>query len=402
MKVYLDNAGTTKPYDEVITTMSSIMSNHFGNPSSPHSLGVDAEKLIKTSGEIIAKTMNTTRDNLVFTGSGTEADNMALMQPFITTTDINNKHIIISSIEHPAVLKPTEHLSSLGVEVSYIPVDAQGVMQLDSIERLIKKGTCFISTMMVNNEVGTIQPIAEICSIKRDSVPRGNRDLLLHVDAVQAYGKLSVDLNSNQLSDIDYLTISAHKIHGPKGIGALYMRNPNKTKPLIRGGGQQRGYCSGTENVQGIAGFSCAAQIQNDDREQAMQKIADLRNILLEGFMNSISNIHINSPMETSVTGEPGKCLPNILSLSFLGTKGEVILHSLEQNGIYVSTESACSSKKKSHSHVLTAMGKTQEEIEGTIRFSLSSFNTEEEILYTIYETKKAVDKFRKLTGYRA
>ena len=399
--VYLDNAATTKPYDEVITCMKTIEHDHYGNPSSSHSMGLDAEKIIKDAGDFLGSSLGVKRENLVFTSGGTESDNMALMQPFFDINKIENKGLIMSKTEHPAVNSTGDYLENQGIEVKRLPVDGYGVTDLDSLRRSIDVNTAIISIMYVNNEVGTIQPVRDICSIKSEASLKYNRDLKYHTDAVQAYGKFPIDLNKDELAGIDLMTVSAHKIHGSKGVGALYIRNPNKIMPFIRGGGQERGFRSGTENVAGISGFGCAAGIQFNDLKTKMKKVAELRKRLLEALLDNIKDIVINSPIDASLEGEPGKCVPTILSASFLGTKGEVILHSLEQSGIYVSTESACSSKKRAKSPVLSAMGKSSEEIEGTIRFSLSVFNTVEEIDYAVAETKKAVEKFRKLTGYK-
>lgn len=401
MKVYLDNSATTKPYDQVVEIMAETQRTNWGNPSSAHSMGLDAEKIIKESADIIAGTFNVNKENIIFTSGGTESNNTALMQPFSNINKINDAHIVISAIEHPAVNGPSDYLEGNGAKLDRVPVDELGLVDLDRLESTIRHETAIISVMAVNNEVGTIQPIKEICKIKASAMSKGSRDLLLHTDAVQAYGKYVMDLSSSDLSSIDMLTVSAHKIHGPKGVGVLFVRNPSKVKPFIRGGGQQRGFRSGTENVAAIAGFGSAALITENNMEDNIKKVGRLREKLLFGLKSEIDNIRINSPEEISFTGEPGKSVPSILSVSFPGTKGEVILHSLEQNGIFVSTESACASKKKGRSPVLTAMGLDDEEIEGTIRFSFSAFNTEDEIEYVVKETKSAVDKFRKLTGYR-
>ncbi len=401
MKVYLDNASTTKPYEKVVSLMSEIMTENYGNPSSAHSMGLEAEKIIKNAGDAIGRTLNVQRDNLIFTSGGTEADNMALLQSFYSVYKMIGRKIIISGIEHPAVSSACDFLHDCGAEIALVPVDGHGLIDLDDLKANIEGNTSLISIMYANNEVGTIQPVKEICNIKTEAAENTDRELLFHTDAVQAYGKMPMDLSSDDLVAVDLMSISAHKIHGPKGTGALYARAPQKIKPFVMGGGQQRGHRSGTENVAGIAGMGCAAEIYHMNRESNMKKIAVLRKKLLEGFMENIRDIRINSPEEVSLDGEPGKCVPNILSVSFLGTKGEVILHSLEQSGIFVSTEAACSSKKRGNSPVLTAMGLKPDEIEGTIRFSLSAFNTEDEVEYTITETRNAVEKLRKLTGYR-
>lgn len=399
--IYLDNSSTTRPYDEVLEYMIDIQQESWGNPSSVHNLGIKTEKIINSASNQIAETLNTKKENIIFTSGGTESNNMALLQPFFNLNKMKGKHIIISAIEHPSVYEPVDFLKINGVDVTVVPVDSNGQVDTEKLRSAVTENTVLISIMYVNNEVGTIQPIEEICKIKEECKKNGNNELILHTDAVQAYGKMHINLSDEIFRHIDLLTISAHKIHGPKGIGALYTKNPQKTKPFIRGGGQQRGLRSGTENVPAIAGFGLASQIQHEDLISKQKGIGELRESLLGGLKSEVPDTIINSPKTASLNGIPGDGIPNILSVSFPGTKGEVILHSLEQNGIYVSTESACSSKKKEKSHVLSAMGLSDDEAEGTLRFSLSAFNTIEEINHTVAVTKKAVAKFRKLTGYR-
>lgn len=401
MKVFLDNSATTRPFDEVTEYMNNIQREHWGNPSSAHSSGMDAERIVKDSAKAVTHILNTESDNIIFTSGGTEANNMAIMQPFYNTSKIKEKHIIISAIEHPAVIGPCEYYEGQGAQLTKVPVDQFGQIDIDSLRSSITADTAMISVMFANNEVGTIQPIKEISRIKENLTKDCNNNILFHADAVQAFGKIPIDLEDSSLKGLDMMSISAHKIHGPKGSGALYVRNPEKIKPFVIGGGQQKNRRSGTENVAGIGGLGLASKIQCADLSEKMKSVGELRNKLMSWLKDSIDNIRINSPEEISVSGEPGKCIPNVLSVSFPGTKGEVILHSLEQAGIFVSTESACSSKKAGASPVLSAMGLTAEEAEGTIRFSLSRFNTEKEIEYTVIETKKAVQKMRKLTRFK-
>ena len=401
MRVYLDNSATTKPYDEVIDIITEVQRQNWGNPSSAHSMGLEAEKTVKEAAHIIGETLGISKENIIFTSGGTESNNMALMQPFFDVKKIKNRHIITSAVEHPAVNGPCEYLKQNGASLRRIPVDNKGVLDIEKFEYAVRQGASIISVMFVNNEVGTIQPIKEICKIKTHVAAEGHRDILLHTDAVQAYGKFNIDLSSTELASIDMLTVSAHKIHGPKGVGALVVCNPAKIKPFIRGGGQQKGFRSGTENVPAIVGFGSAALITENNMKDNMKNVGRLREKLLSGLKSEIDDVKINSPEDISLDGETGKCVPGILNVSFRGTKGEVILHSLEQNGIFVSTESACGSKKKGLSPVLSAMGLSNDEIEGAIRFSISAFNTEEEIEFAVKETKKAVTKFRKMTGYK-
>ncbi|HHU17534.1 MAG: cysteine desulfurase family protein [Anaerovoracaceae bacterium] len=388
MFVYLDNSATTKPYKEVIDVMVKYMQTYYGNPSSLHSMGLDAERAIKEARKIIANSIKAKDEEIYFTSGGTEADNMAIFGAAQARRRRGNK-IITSKIEHPAVLETCKNLEVLGFKVEYIPVDCNGIIDLSALREALDEQTILISVMQINNELGSIQPITEIAEMKSNAEKKLKTEILLHIDAVQSFGKLPINVKD---SSIDLITISGHKIHGPKGVGALYIRKGLNIKPYLYGGGQERGLRSGTENVPAIAGFGVAVDLYMKNFEKRMETIQSVRNYLEECICSEIKDIRINSPKDGS---------PAILNVSFLGVRGEVILHTLEQSNIYVSTGSACSSKKRGQSHVLEAIGLSNTEIEGAIRFSFSEFNTIEEMDYVLINLKNAVDKFRKLGSFR-
>jgi cysteine desulfurase len=379
MLVYLDNSATTKPYDKVIGKMISGLEN-YGNPSSMHRMGLDAEKLLKEARTEMATSLKSNDTEIIFTGSGTEADSLAILGSYNALKRRGNK-IITSKIEHKAVLENCAYLEKMGMKVVYLDVDSNGKVNLDQLESELDEKTILISIMWVNNETGTIQPIKEIGNIKKK-----NEMLLFHSDAVQAYGKIQID---PKLAGLDLLSISAHKIHGPKGIGALYVKKGVRIEPVILGGAQERGLRSGTENIPAIMGFSEASKISRFEIQNRYMEISKLKTYMIEGIKSEIDHIKINGPIDESSS-------PYILNMSFLGTKGEVLLHMLEQDGIFVSTASACSSNRNTESHVLKAMNLKESEITGAIRFSFSEFNTENEIEYTIDKLKKSVLLMRK------
>lgn len=388
MLVYLDNSATTKPYREVVAETIRYMEDDFGNPSSLHRMGITAEKALKEARRAVAQSLQAKEEEIYFTSGGTEADNMAIFGAAQARKRRGNK-IITSKIEHPAVLESCRKLEESGFQVDYINVDKKGMINLDALENAIDEKTILISIMQVNNEVGSIQPLAEISKIKKEYEKKLSTEIILHSDAVQSYGKLAIGLNNNL---VDLMTVSGHKIHGPKGIGAIYIRKGLPIHPFIFGGGQERQMRSGTENVPGIAGFGKAAEISYrrwKDRTDAMEAA---RKYLADGIAAEIKDIRFNSIDEGAVS---------VLNISFLGVRGEVLLHTLEQSEIYVSTGSACSSNKKGQSHVLKAMGLSDKEIEGAIRFSFSEFNTIEEMDYVLLHLKNAVSKFRKLGSFR-
>ena len=394
MLVYLDNSATTRQYDEVTELMSRAMRESFGNPSSLHSLGLKAEKEVKNARKILAQSLGADEEEVFFTSCGTESDNTGLMGA-AQAQKRRGKKIIVSAVEHPAILEPAKKLESMGFEVAYIGVDKQCRLNLESLKNAVTDDTILISVMGVNNETGTIMPIEEIARFKEEYNRTHGTDIWLHTDAVQAFGKILVNLKK-EYKGVDFLSASAHKIHGPKGMGLLYMKKGLNLVPFLLGGGQERHMRSGTENTPGIVGFGKAAELAMRDFDERIQRMSTARQRLLEQICAEIKDIRINSP-------EGEEACPSVLNLSFLGTRGEVLLHTLEQDGLFVSTGSACFSNHSSAkgSHVLNAMGLTPKEIEGAIRFSFSEFNTEEEIDFTADKVKAAVARFRRLGSFR-
>lgn len=381
MIVYLDNSATTKQFDSVTEVMQKAANDFYGNPSSLHSMGLASEKAIKAARETIAASIGANRDEIIFTSCGTESDNTALYGIAHSRRREGNK-IITSKVEHPAILETCKVLEQEGFQISYIGVDDKCRLDMDQLQSEIDESTILISIMGVNNETGTIMPVREIAKAKKQAT--------FHIDAVQAYGKISM-----KNTGADLMSLSAHKIHGPKGMGVLYARKGIKLPPYLVGGGQEGHMRSGTENVPGILGFEQAVKETVKDFDAAIKAMQAAKDFLLEGIRSNIKDVIINTP-----TGE-GESAASVLNVSFLGTRGEVLLHTLEQDGIFVSTGSACSSNKKGQSHVLSAMGLKPKEIEGAIRFSFSRFNTIEEMEYTLDKVNKAVTRFRRLGSFR-
>ncbi len=380
MEVYLDNSATTAPYKQVADVVYNTMLNTYGNSSSLHKIGKNAEDLMQKSREIISSTVYCTPDELYFTSGGTESDNFAIIGYAMANRRKGNK-VITQVTEHKAVLESFEHLAKCGFDVCYVDVDQNGIVNMEQLRAQIDDNTILVSIMAVNNETGAIQPTGEISAMIDHS------KCAFHVDAVQAYGKIK--LNVKKLK-IDMLTISGHKIHGPNGIGALYVRKGLKIAPQMLGGGQERAMRSGTENVAAIAGFAKAAQLKFENMEATTKHIAALKSRLCEGLCK----------VEGAVVNSPDDALYSILNISFVGVRSEVLLHVLESKGIYVSSGSACNSKKDSVSYVLKAMKLGKERIDSAIRFSLSEFNTQEEIEYTIEVVQKeAINLMRIMNG---
>lgn len=395
MQVYLDNSATTRPYDEVIDLMAENMRSNFGNPSSLHSLGFSAEKSLKKARMQLAGLMKVDEHDVYFNSCGSEANNTAIFGAVNARKKEGNK-IITSKIEHPCVLEPMKSLERQGYNVVYLDVDEKGLISLSQLENELDENTILISIMAANNEIGTVQPIAEIGRLKTEFNKKRNKRLFFHTDAVQALAKLEIPVN-----DVDLMTVSAHKIHAPKGVGALYIKEGISVQPFILGGGQEKGFRSGTENMPGIVGFGKAAEIASVNMKSRVANMLELRSFLIEGIKSNIKDIKINGADESNFDFVAGSCLPSILNISFLGTRAEVLLHTLEQSEIYVSTGSACSSHKKQKSHVLTAIGAKDKGIESAIRFSLSEFNTQEQIEFVVEKLTQAVAKMRKLGSFR-
>ncbi len=378
MEVYLDNSSTTRMYDECIDEISGAMRENYGNPSSLHRKGIEAEKLIRYAKEAISDTLRVSPNEIYFTSGGTEADNFALRG--VCKANRGN-HILTTAVEHPAVLSTLEYMASVGYKVEKIPVDKTGAVDLNAYRKMLRHDTVLVTAMFVNNETGTIQPILQMSKMLKGVNPKG----VFHVDAVQAYGKFPFTATQ---TGADLISLSSHKIHGPKGVGALYVKNGTKILPIIFGGGQQNNVRPGTENVHGIYGFGIASRLCHNKISEKEERMRALRKRLEKGILDNIEDVKVNTPENSA---------PHILNVSFGGTKSEVILHSLEIEGIYVSSGSACSSHKKGPSYVLSSMGLDRNLIDGTIRFSLSEFTTAEEIDYTVACLTKIVSRVRKL-----
>lgn len=383
MEIYLDNSATTKPYPEVVDKMVYALTTDYANPSSLHRKGIEVEKNIKLIRQDIARTLGAKDKEIYFTSGGTESNN-AIIRGVANLYKKRKKHIISTEIEHPSVLQTLNDLEQDGFEVTYLKVDRDGKINIEELKNAIKPSTILITIMHVNNEIGSIQPIEDIGKYLKSLKDK----IYLHVDAVQSYAKINFKPSRY---NIDFMSVSGHKLHGPKGIGFMYIKENNRLKPLITGGGQEIGIRSGTENVPGIYGLGEAVKVINKDLNKTIDKISELKNLLKEEIVNNIEDIKLNSP-------EDGVC--HILNVSFKDVRGEVLLHYLEQKGIYVSTGSACSSKKKG-SHVLNAIGLNQNEIEGAIRFSLSDLNTKEEILEVVKILKDSVNDLRMIIRRR-
>lgn len=377
-EIYLDNSATTRPLDEVTDYMNNINKNVYGNPSSLHKKGIEAEKLVKQARENIACTLGVDGKEIYFTSGGTESNNLAI-RGYLDANTRRGKHVVTTVIEHPSVLEVYKHLEEKGYNVDYIKVDSNGVVDLEDLKRKITLETALISIIYINNEIGTIQPIEEIVKVRNIL----NREAVIHIDAVQSYGKLKI---LPKKSGIGMMSVSSHKIHGPKGVGALFVDKSIKIKPLFFGGGQESLIRSGTENVPGICGFGLAAEKYFSNLTERNLKIIDLKNIFIESLKEKFDGFKVISPENSS---------PYILNISFKDVKAEVLLHHLEEKNIYVSTGSACSSRKNIHSHVLKALGLDNPEIDGAIRFSFSGFNTEDDIAETVEAIKEIVPRIK-------
>lgn len=380
MEAYFDNSATTRVLDSVKDIVVKTMTEDYGNPASKHRKGMEAEQYIREARKIIADSMKVQEKEILFTSGGSESNNMAL----IGTAWANQragKHIISTAIEHPSVYNPLGVLEELGFEVTILPVDHDGHISLKELEEAIRPDTILVSTMYVNNEVGAVEPVEEISRV----IKAKNPSALYHVDAIQAYGKYVI---RPKKQGIDLLSVSSHKIHGPKGVGFLYIRSGVKIKPLIYGGGQQAGMRSGTENVPGVAGFGAAVKEMYTDHAEKIQKLIGLKDYMTDR-LGEIEGTVINSKK-----GEASA--PQIVSVSFEGVRSEVLLHALEDKGIYVSSGSACSSNHPGISGTLKGIGVAQKLLDSTIRISFSIFNTKEEVDYTIDVLKKLVPVLRR------
>ena len=368
MDVYFDNSATTKVLAPVADLVMKVMTEDYGNPSAKHGKGMRAEQYIKEATEIIAGTLKVSPKEIVFTSGGSESNNMALIETAMANRRAGN-HIISTAIEHASVYNPLAYLEEQGFEVTYLPVDHNGHISLEDLERAVRRETILVSVMYVNNEIGAVEPVEEIAKL----IHKINPAILFHVDAIQAYGKFVI---RPKRQGIDLLSVSGHKIHAPKGIGFLYVDSRVKIKPLIYGGGQQRGLRSGTENVPGIAGLGAAAREMYRDHSERLKRMYEIKDYMIS---------RLGEVEGTTVNSLPGdQSASQIVSASFSGVRSEVLLHALEEKGIYVSSGSACSSNHPAVSGTLKGIGVKKELLDSTLRFSFGVFNTKDEVDYCI------------------
>lgn len=381
MEAYLDNAATTKAACEVVEIVSEVMTNDYGNPSSKHIKGLDAENYIKRSSEIIAKTLKCSEKEILFTSGGTESNNMAIIGAAMANKRRGN-HVLVSSVEHSSVKEPFRYLEDNGFRVTYLPVDETGVVSLETLREALDDETILVSVMLVNNEIGTIEPVEEIGRIVKEF----NSQIVFHVDAIQAYGKMRI---FPKKLNIDLMSVSGHKLHGPKGTGFLYIKEKTKIKPLILGGGQQRAMRSGTENVPGIAGLGRAAElIYTKDFDDKIEKMYGLRDYFVS---------ELEKTEGATVNGKRGReSAPHVVSASFEGVRAQVLLNALNDKNIYVSSGSACSSNRPELSSTLAAIGLKPELMDSTIRFSFCFDTTKEQLDYTLEALRELLPVLRK------
>lgn len=383
-EVYLDNSATTVCFPEVVELMQKIYLKAYGNPSSLHWKGVEAEDYVKEAREGIAKNLKVSAKEIIFTSGGTESDNTALFGVALANQR-SGKHLITTKIEHPAVLQTMKALEEMGFEVTYLSVDEYGVISLEELKQAIRPDTTLVSIMHTNNEIGAVQPIAQA----GECIKKINPKTVFHVDAVQGYGKYRI--YPKQMK-IDLMSVSGHKIHGPKGVGFLYCSEKVKMRPFMLGGGQQNGVRSGTENVPGIAGLGKAVELIYQKLDEDVDKLYALRDEFVEA-LERIPGVRIN--------GHRGRqTAPHIVSASLQGVRAEVVLHGLEEKKIYVSSGSACASHKSSLSATLEAIHLPREYMDATLRFSFSVFTTKEELAYAAAELENLLPELRKYTRH--
>lgn len=382
MQVYFDNSATTKPYPEVIATFTEVMKTYYGNPSSLHALGLEAEKLLARSREVIADVLEVGEDELIFTSGGTESINLAI-QGVAFRYKQRGRHIITSAIEHAAVYNTCQRLAKdFGFEVTYLPVDGDGLISLEDLQSALRDDTILVSLIHVNNEMGSIQPVEQVGKLLH-KYPK----VLFHVDHVQGFGKVPLEIKK---CHIDLLSLSGHKFHAPKGVGLLYVRKGVELYPLLHGGGQQHGLRSGTENVPGWVALAKACRMVKEKERENIAHLKKLNRLLRKG-LGQLEQVRINTPADEA------KGAPHILSISIKGAKPEVILHALEERGIYLSTRSACSSKDTKTNRILTALGLPEEYANSALRISLSAENTAEEVEYFLKVMQEIVPYYTKI-----
>lgn len=389
MEVYLDNSATTRVFPEVAELMTKIMCEDYGNPSSLHLKGMQAENYLRHAKETLAKILKVNEREIFFTSGGTESDNMALTGCAFANSR-RGKHIITTQIEHPAVLKTCAYLESVGFRVTCLPVNAWGQISLEDLRKAMTPDTILVSIMHINNEIGSIQPIEAAGAMIRQMNP----NTLFHVDAVQSFGKAKI---YPKRMGIDLLSVSGHKIHGPKGIGLLYVGERVKLQPIIHGGGQQMNLRSGTDNVPGAAGMARAAELLYAHYESDMSSLYRHKKYFMEN-VRRIEGVRINGLLPEKPDGEG--TAPHIVSVSVPGVRSEVLLHTLEDKGIYVSAGSACAARKPQPSATLKAIGADKSLLESTIRFSFSVYTTKEELDYTLREMYDKIPMLRRYTRH--
>ena len=378
--IYLDNAATTAIKPEVLDAMMPYLTEKYGNASSIHSFGAECNVACENARKQVAKVINAKDNEIYFTSGGSESDNWVLKSVAYMKKD-KGRHIITSTIEHPAVLQTCEFLAREGFEVTFVNVDDKGILKVDELEAAIRPDTILISIMFANNEIGTIQPIRKIGEIAR------SKGILLHTDAVQAYGHIPIDVEAD---NIDLLSASAHKIHGPKGVGMLYMKNNVKLLPLLHGGPHERKRRAGTLNVPGIVGFGKAAELASQHMDENAKKVTELRDYLMDRMLKEIPHSRLN--------GDKERRLPGNVNISFQYIEGESLLKLVDMKGICASTGSACASGSLDPSHVLLGIGLPHEIAHGSLRMTLSEFNTKEEMDYTVEAVKEVVARLRSMS----
>ena len=380
MEAYLDNSATTRCSEGAAAMVMKVMRKDFGNPSSMHTKGVEAEHYIREAKDFFAKNLKVDEKEIYFTSGGTESNNLALIGSAMANKRSGN-HLITTSVEHASVDNPMKYLEEQGFEVTYLPVDQDGIVSLEALKEALRPETILVSVMYVNNEVGAVQPVDEIAKLVKDY----DSKIIFHVDAIQAYGKYRI---WPKKEGIDLLSVSGHKIHGPKGTGILYVNSKLKIHPMILGGGQQKGMRSGTENVPGIAGLAEAAKECYENLDEKIDRLYELK----ERFVKQIEELD-----DVKVNGRTGRdSAPHIVSVSFRDVRSEVLLHALEEKGIYVSAGSACSSNKPAVSHTLKSMGVEKDLLGSTIRFSFCFETTEEETDYCVRELRELLPMLRR------
>lgn len=388
MEAYLDNSATTRCSDRACQLMVDLLTKDYGNPSSLHMKGIEAERFVETAKKKIAKTLRVSEKEIIFTSGGTESNNLAIIGAAMANRRVGN-HIITTSIEHASVENPMEFLKEQGFDITYLSVDENGIISLEELEEAVTEQTILVSMMQVNNEIGAIEPVAEAAEL----IKKKNPATLIHVDAIQSYGKMYI---YPKKLGIDMLSVSGHKIHGPKGSGFLWVKEKTKLKPLILGGGQQKGMRSGTENVPAIAGLGEAAEEIYENLDEKRAHLYGLKQRFIDGI-EKLEGTHVNGK-----TGEDSA--PHIVSVSFEGIRSEVLLHSLEDRGIYVSSGSACSSNnhagKQKGSKTLRNIHLKEKLLDSTLRFSFSVHTTEEEIDYALEVLGELLPVLKKYTRH--